>query len=245
MTSLTDRRSDAEKALDNPDYFSEIERAFVRRRGRNLLLSPMDWSLLEEWEKRGIPLKIVLATIEEVFDQLDAEPDRARSVRTLSYCKDAVESRFKSWREGRVGSDPEASTDLEEQDEPAAVPLGEVDPSDHVRAAASRLKDVPKSSPSVAELVETVRTELEAISEVDEAAEIERRLESLDERVDDELLKSLSEDERGEQRSAAESRLASGRSRMDAESFERARELLVRKAVREASGIPRFSLYRL
>lgn len=246
MTSLSDRRSDAENALNNPDYFSEVERAFVRRRGRNLLLSPVDWSLLEEWEKRGIPLKIVLATIEEVFDQLDAEPDRARSVRTLSYCKDAVEARYKSWREGRVGADNGEAGEEAEPDDETTAPSGETDVNEHLRALASRLDNVPaEGRTAIAEVVESAKNVLDEIARSADLPEIEKRLEELDERVDDELLRSLSDEDLRTETSAAESRLESGRSRMDEESFERARDLLIRKAVREASGIPHFSLYRL
>ena len=39
------------------NYFSEIEELFIRRRGRNLLLSPLDWALIESWQEREVPLQ--------------------------------------------------------------------------------------------------------------------------------------------------------------------------------------------
>ena len=42
------------------NYFTEIEDAFVRRRGKHLFLSPLDWALMEVWRQQGIPLHIVL-----------------------------------------------------------------------------------------------------------------------------------------------------------------------------------------
>ena len=41
-------------------YFSEIEDTFVRRRGKHLMLSPMDWALIESWKERGVPLHVAL-----------------------------------------------------------------------------------------------------------------------------------------------------------------------------------------
>jgi hypothetical protein len=43
------------------NYFSEIEELFIRRRGRNLLLSPLDWALIESWQEREVPLHIICA----------------------------------------------------------------------------------------------------------------------------------------------------------------------------------------
>jgi hypothetical protein len=49
------------------NYFTEIEDTFVRRRGKHLLLSPIDWAMIEGWQERGVPLHIVLRGIESVF----------------------------------------------------------------------------------------------------------------------------------------------------------------------------------
>ena len=40
------------------NYFTEIEDAFVRRRGKHLLLSPMDWALIESWKELKVPLHV-------------------------------------------------------------------------------------------------------------------------------------------------------------------------------------------
>lgn len=87
-------------------YFSEIEAAFVRRRGRNLLLSPLDWALIEAWKERGVPLFIVLRAIELIFDQAaarDASQPRKRPIKSLLYCRDEVETQYAVWLEAQVG----------------------------------------------------------------------------------------------------------------------------------------------
>jgi hypothetical protein len=48
------------------NYFTEVEDEFVRRRGKQLLISPMDWALVESWKNAGIPLHIVLRAINEL-----------------------------------------------------------------------------------------------------------------------------------------------------------------------------------
>src|SRR5688572_24687134 len=95
-------------ALNYFDYFTEIEDTFVRRRGRHLLLSSVDWALIESWKEMGVPLHIALRGIEQAFDSYEAKP-RKRSVKTLLYCQEEVEAQYAEWLESRVGaSDSEA-----------------------------------------------------------------------------------------------------------------------------------------
>jgi len=84
-------------------YFTEIEDAFVRRRGKHLFLSPMDWALMETWKQQGIPLHIVLRGVEKSFDSYESRP-RKRTVKTLLYCQEEVEAQYAEWVETRVGA---------------------------------------------------------------------------------------------------------------------------------------------
>ena len=81
------------------NYFSEIEETFIRRRGRNLLLSPLDWALIETWQERGIPLRIVLRGIEKVFDGVDKQTAQKRTVKSLIYCREEIEAQYAEWLE--------------------------------------------------------------------------------------------------------------------------------------------------
>jgi hypothetical protein len=85
------------------NYFTEIEDAFVRRRGRHLLLSPMDWALIESWKEMGVPLHVALRGIEQAFDSFESKP-RRRSVKSLLYCQEEVEAQFAEWRESQTGA---------------------------------------------------------------------------------------------------------------------------------------------
>ena len=90
------------------NYFTEIEDAFIRRRGRHLLLSPMDWALIESWKEMGVPLHVALRGIEKSFDSYESKP-RKRSVKSLFYCQEEVEAQFAEWLESQTGATPEAA----------------------------------------------------------------------------------------------------------------------------------------
>jgi hypothetical protein len=86
------------------NYFTEIEEEFVKRRGRHMLVSPLDWSLMEMWKQRGIPLHIVLRGISSSFDSYDERARRGRKVNSLFYCQQEVEAMFLDYCESQVGS---------------------------------------------------------------------------------------------------------------------------------------------
>ncbi len=92
------------------NYFTEIEDAFVRRRGKHLLLSPMDWALIERWKELNVPLHIVLGGIERSFDSWESKP-RKRSVKSLLYCQEEIEAQYAEWLESRVGAAPDEEKD--------------------------------------------------------------------------------------------------------------------------------------
>jgi hypothetical protein len=86
------------------NYFTEVENEFVKRRGKHLLVSPLDWSLIEVWKQRGIPLHIVLRGINTSFDGYDKRLRRGRKVNTLFFCQQEVEALFLEYCDARVGS---------------------------------------------------------------------------------------------------------------------------------------------
>jgi hypothetical protein len=74
-----------------PDaYFRTVEEEFNRRRGAPRLLSPRDWSLLQEWHATGIPLPVVLQGIGNVFEAFERRGPTARRINSLSYCRQEI-----------------------------------------------------------------------------------------------------------------------------------------------------------
>ena len=99
-------------SLNHFNYFSEIEDAFVRRRAKHLLLSPMDWALIESWKEMSVPLHVALRGIEKAFDSWESKP-RKRTIKSLLYCQEEVEAQFAEWREARVGAAVEVAEPAE------------------------------------------------------------------------------------------------------------------------------------
>ncbi len=92
------------------EYFSEIEERFSRRRGSILLLSTLDWSLIETWREAGIPLDAVLRGIDDAFDKHDARASaakgRLRKVNGLAWCAQAVMRAAEQMVEAATGAAP-------------------------------------------------------------------------------------------------------------------------------------------
>ena len=105
------------------EYFSEIEERFSRRRGTILLLSTLDWALIETWREAGIPLQAVLRGIDDAFDKHDAKAARGRSrkVNGLAWCAQAVMQAAEASVEASTGAAPAARIVAESGFEPQRV----------------------------------------------------------------------------------------------------------------------------
>ena len=86
------------------NYFTEIEEHFQRRRGTILLLSTLDWALIETWKGAGIPLEAVLRGIDVAFDNYDQRPTKSKKVNSLAYCSQAVLTAAEDMKEAAVGA---------------------------------------------------------------------------------------------------------------------------------------------
>ena len=81
------------------NYFTEIEEHFRKCRSEPVLLSPLDWALVESWKEQGFPLEAVLAGIERSFERFKAGKRSYRKVNTLAYCSQEV---FRAVEESRA-----------------------------------------------------------------------------------------------------------------------------------------------
>ena len=88
------------------NYFTEIEERFQKRRGSILLLSTLDWALIEMWQEAGVPLDAVLRGIDAAFDKYEQRQKRARMRRIngLAWCAQAVMAAAEEMREASAGS---------------------------------------------------------------------------------------------------------------------------------------------
>lgn len=86
------------------NYFTEIEEYFWTKRGAHILVSPLDWAIIEMWKETGVPLEVVLKGIDRAFERYAARGKRARPIKSLAYCVDAVADVVEEAREAAVGA---------------------------------------------------------------------------------------------------------------------------------------------
>src|SRR5215469_11685117 len=94
------------------NYFTEIEERFQQRRGSLLMLSTLDWALIETWREAGVPLEAVLRGIDSAFDKYEARagrsPGRLRKVNGLAWCAQSVMEAVEQAMEASIGAAPSA-----------------------------------------------------------------------------------------------------------------------------------------
>ena len=101
------------------NYFTEVEEYFARKRGKNLLIAPLDWCLVELWRDSGIPLHIVLRGIERSFES--ASKRQKSTPNTLFYCHQAILEAYEEYQNAMVGaSEREESASVSSVSEEAA-----------------------------------------------------------------------------------------------------------------------------
>ena len=228
------------------NYFTEIEETFIRRRGRNLLLSPLDWSLIESWQERGIPLHIVICGIETVFDGYEKQSNQRRTVKSLSYCRNEIEMQFAVWSEMQIGKEVQNSElgvqsfENSANDELFSDEMIQV----HLEKVSAELEFAKvKTEGDLREKLEKVCKILEKLKVKPlEAKVLEEKLEKMDAFIDENLLKNLQTNELKKQ---IENQIASYKTKMETEVYERTFNLMLTKRLRETAEIPRLSLFSL
>jgi hypothetical protein len=246
------------------NYFTEIEDAFIRRRGKHLLLSPMDWALIEGWKARGVPLHIVLRGVEQSFDSYEAKP-RRRSVKSLFYCQEEVEAQYAEWLESQVGAVASAETGAEgktpAQDEQAAtgngaLPFPREVIAGHLAESRAQLERAceEQKKRGAGELCEALARAAARLSELEkdfatalrpDAEQLEGALNDLENLLDRALRAELAPARLDARRAEAAAQLEPYRKRMERATYEQTLDSLLAKLLREEGGLPRLSLFYL
>jgi hypothetical protein len=231
-------------------YFSEIEDTFVRRRGKHLLLSPMDWALIESWKERGVPLHVALRGIEHSFDSYEAKK-RKRSVKTLLYCQEEVEAQYAEWLESRVGSHDEAQ---EQSAGDADFPFPRAAVLAHLaRSREELMKRAGARGPTSAnEFCEALTRATALLEELEHdyaaavhpnARKLEESLTGIERMLDDGIRKAVSDDDLNSIGAEIDGLLKPYKRQMDKAAYADTYENLLRKRLRELLGVPRLSLF--
>ncbi|CAN5333396.1 hypothetical protein BH10ACI2_BH10ACI2_15980 [soil metagenome] len=220
------------------NYYTEIEDTFIRRRGKNLFISPLDWAMIEVWQERGIPLHIVIRSIESVFDVYDKQPPGTRSIKSLFYCREEIEVQYREWQTAQTGKSAETdvaestgfSTDAVRQQIENAIDSLNGNSTDGLR------EDLERAVERLTELAANLTSDFEAVDGT--LGDIEKLIDrSMLTNWDPAHLKSLKKE--------VADTLRQYKADMEATAYQNTFDLMLLKRLREEAGIPRLGLFYL
>jgi hypothetical protein len=235
------------------NYFTEIEDQFQRRRGSLLLLSTLDWALIETWREAGIPLEVVLRGIDDAFDKYDAKlrssPNRrVGKVNGLAWCAQAVMEAAEQQKEAAIGSAPEKGTTADAGFESQRI-------ADHLEVAAQAFDSAciahtaasEEWATSLAPFALRLRHLAQEVSGEQHKApkieDLERQLTTLEEKLFATLTTHVPEELLLAIKTEAARDLAGYRSRMSAVQIRQIEQQFVHKRLLEHYQLPRLSLF--
>ncbi len=227
------------------NYFTEIEERFQQRRGSLLLLSTLDWALIETWREAGVPLEAVLRGIDAAFDKYEARQQRGRMRRIngLAWCAQAVMQAAEELREASAGTASANTTSLAPGFEHERVAA-------HLEAAATALDSAaiaPEACAATAarlrELAGEVRTAQPDNAAANNLEALERTLTVLEEKLFAALTAAAPEDLLVALKEHAARELTPYRSRMGAVQLRQVEHQFVQKQLLVHYGLPRLSLF--
>ena len=228
------------------NYVTEVEERFQQRRGSLLMLSTLDWSLIEAWKDAGVPLEAVLRGIDDAFERYEARKakGRARRVNGLAWCAQAVMEATEQMREAQVGAAPASAVAREE----SGFEGGRI--ARHLlgcRAAlAAASQTLPQGAVSLAAATAARLGELAAEAEAaaaPDAEALEAALRTLEAKLLAMLTATVPEGELGGLRAQAARELAPYRSRMGALQIRQIEGQFLEKRLLEKYALPRLSLF--
>jgi hypothetical protein len=217
------------------NYFTEIEERFQRRRGSLLMLSTLDWALIETWHEAGLPLEVALRGIDDAFDKHDAQKLRAkgrtRKINGLAWAAQSVMQAAEAAAEAATGARP-----VEKPEQESGFELARVKDYLERNAAAIEAAGVE------AAVAERLR-ELAAEATGENLEELDRTLSVLEEKMFAGLMAAASEDELVALREQAARELAPYRGKMGAVQIKQVQQQFLQKRLLETRGLPRLSLF--
>jgi hypothetical protein len=228
------------------NYFTEIEERFQQRRGSLLMLSTLDWALIETWREAGVPLEAVLRGIDDAFDRHNAKalrsPSRTRKVNGLAWCAQSVMEAVEQAMEASIGVAPTAAAAQSEsgfeservcqylESNAASIETAKLDPpADSMSAdVANRLRALAiglRADPALS------------------LEELDRTLSVLEEKMFAALMTATSEDKLVALREQAARELAPYRGKMQAVQIKQVQQQFLQKRMLDAYKLPRLSLF--
>jgi hypothetical protein len=229
------------------NYFTEIEEHFWKKRGAHLLVSPLDWAIMETWQKAGVPLDAALKGIDRAFESYQRSRRGAgKPLKSLAYCTDAVLDAAEEQQEAAAGAQPSARAQTKEPFSRPELQTYLQRNTEILHEAARRFETAqPNLATFLGEMAERIgscQTLLDAPGSLD-LEDLERRLTILDEKVHAALLTHASEELMLKIRREVDSQLATYRRKMKTEQLALVEKQYSQKRLLDEYQLPRLSLY--
>ena len=221
------------------NYFTEIEEHFQSHRGSTLLLSTLDWALIETWKDAGIPLEAVLRGIDSTFEHYAKRPARSRKINGLAFCAQEVLTAAEDMKEAAIGTAQPASANK-------GIDSAEIVTFLIKNAELLEAANLPESatvSPRAAAKATAHTLRALAAAPIANLEDLERHLTVLEEKLFAVLLAAAPDEMLVQVRAAADRELAPYRSKMPAAQIQQLHKQFVNKRLLEQNRLPRLSLF--
>jgi hypothetical protein len=223
------------------NYFTEIEQRFSARRGSILLLSTLDWALIETWREAGVPLEAVLRGIDAAFDKYDARSAKAggrlRKVNGLAWCAQSVMRATEEMHEAAIGGAPAPG----KQQQQSGFEYERIAAYLSANASALEAANLPEVT-GIATRLRAMAAEILETRTADNES-LETTLTALEQRLFAALTLSATEEESVALREQAARELAPYRGKMSAVQLKQVTGQFLHKRLLDARGLPRLSLF--
>lgn len=231
------------------NYFTEIEEYFWKKRGAHLLVSPVDWAIMEAWQKAGVPLEAVLKGIDRAFESYGRSRRGAgKPLKSLAYCTDAVLEAAEEQLEAAAGKAP-TKKDPQKQTFTREVLRKYFERNvEKLKQAGENGRNLP---PGLAAPLAEIATSLKTLAVLLDTPgtldleDLERRLTVLDEKTQALLTSHAPEELLLKIRRELDGQLATYRRKMKAEQLALVEKQYLQKRLLEEFGLPRLSLFYL
>ncbi len=238
------------------NYFTEVEEYFWRKRGAHLLVSPLDWAILETWQKADIPVVVVQKGIDRAFESWERSRRAAggRQMKSLAYCVDAVLDAASEAQEAAAGSGPEIPSSRSNAEPFTRDELKRYFERNvkRLRSAGEKQKAKPAASGAelssrfndIAQKLDDYLPLLDVPGSLD-LEDLERRLTILEEKLSAALSSHADEEVLLNLRREMDRSLAPYRRKMSAEQLSQLERQYLQKRLFEYFEVPRLSLFYL
>ena len=221
------------------------------RRGSLLMLSTLDWALIDTWREAGLPLDVVLRGIDEAFDHYDAKVARAkgrtRKINGLAWCSQAVmEAAQRAAEASLAGPAPTSSAASEEKLE-NGFERGRVSAYLRHNAATLLAAAVPAPADAIgleaSERLQALAQEMDTSTVAPNLEKLDRSLSVLEDKLVAALVTATPEAVLIGLREQAARELAPYRGKMQAVQIRQVQQQFLHKRLLEAHSLPRLSLF--